>query len=205
MNALSLNTIQILIPLVWPALLCGIFLQAIPDLMRPGLFFGVTVDPRFRESQPARGIRRRYTMAIWGGTLLAIAFATAAAFATTRAVWATTALAVLVSHAELRPVLLVPQFAVALWAFARANRATRPYALGPVGVVQVELSTRREAIGPLKAIIVLPLVSLIALGSGRPFVGLRFLHRWRSLGRSRRAASGGHPDGPTDLIPVARE
>jgi uncharacterized membrane protein len=164
MNALSLNMIQLLIPLVWPALIGGIFLQAIPDFMRPGLFFGVTVDPRFRESQLARGIRRRYTTAIWGGTLLAIAFATTAAFATTHAVWAATALAVLASHAELRPVLLIPQFAVALWAFARANRATRPHALGPVGLVQVELSTRWDAIGPLKVIIALPLVSLIGLG-----------------------------------------
>lgn len=164
MDALSLNMIQILLPLVWPALLGGLFLQAIPDLMRPGLFFGVTVEPPFRESQPAREIRRRYTMAIWGGTLLTIAFATTAAFATTRAVWGATALAVLVSHAKLRPVLLIPQFAVALWAFATANRATRPHALKPVGVVQVELSAKRETTGPLKAIIVLPLVSLMALG-----------------------------------------
>ena len=164
MDTLSLNMIQTLIPLVWPALLGGIFLQAIPDFMRPGLFFGVTVDARFRESQLARGIRRRYTTAIWSGTLTAIAIATTAAFAATRAVWAATALAVLVSRAEFRPVLLIPQLAVAFWAFARANRATRPHALGPVGVVQVELSTRWEARGPLMAIIVLPLVLLIAIG-----------------------------------------
>lgn len=193
MDTLHLQMIQTLIPLVWPALLGGIFLQAIPDLMRPGLFFGVTVDPRFRESDLARGIRRRYSRAIWSGTLIAIALAFTAAFATASAVWAPTALAVLASHAGLRPVLLVPQFAVALWAFVRANRATRPNALAPISIVQVELSTRREARGPLAAMIALPLGSLVALGLWMavcwPHVPPRVAVHWSFSGPDRWVAT----------------
>src|SRR5580693_144499 len=75
-----LNMQMMLLPLVWPLLLGGLFLHVIPDLARPELFFGVTVDPRFRQSELARGIRRRYSMAIWIATLIAVALAVTAAF-----------------------------------------------------------------------------------------------------------------------------
>lgn len=168
MGALTLQMIQTLMTLMWPPLLGGLFLQAIPDLTRPSLFFGVTVDPRFRDSVLARGIRRRYSVAIWIGTLFAIALALAAACATTGAVSAPMALVALVTHASLWPVLVILQVAMALWAFVRANRATQP-----ASVVQVELSTTPETPSILAAAIALPIVSLAGLGA---WTALRWGH-----------------------------
>ena len=189
MDTVSLQMIQTLIPLVWPPLVGGLFLQAIPGLMRPGLFFGATVDPRFRDSEFARGIRRRYSMAVWAGTLIVIALAVTVTVVPASAAWASTAPAVPVRRADLQRVLFVLQVAVALWAFVRANRATRPHAIRPASVVQVELSTRPEATSTLVAVTAVPIVSLAALGVWMslrwPQVPSRMAAHWSFAGPDR--------------------
>ncbi|MGH8170738.1 MAG: DUF5808 domain-containing protein, partial [Steroidobacteraceae bacterium] len=144
----------------WPLLVGGLFLQAIPDLMRPGLFFGRTVDPGFRDSEAARAIRRRYSVAVWVVTLIALGLAVAAGLARAGA------LARLAAHPGLRPVLWLFQIAVAAVSFALANRATRPHALQRQSVVTVELPARPEAPSTIiVATLALPLVSLAVLAA----------------------------------------
>jgi uncharacterized membrane protein len=162
MDTLSMQ--MTLLPLVWPLLLIGLFLLAVPDLMRPGLFFGVTVDLQFRQSELGRGIRRRYSIAICIATLIAIAVAVTAAFAATGAAWAPPALAAFITHAGLpqRPWAL--PLLVALCAFVWANRATRPHATQRASVVHVELPTRPEPTAAVAAAFAVPIASLVVLG-----------------------------------------
>jgi uncharacterized membrane protein len=155
--------LMFLLPHVWPFVLYGLLLQAIPDLMRPGLFFGVTVDPRFRGSELAAAIRRRYSLAIWTATLITIALLTTAAFVETGAFAPPAALTTLVSRTGLRRLPWMLQLAVAIWAFLRANRATRPHATQPASVVEVELSARPPATSAMLAVLALPIASLAVL------------------------------------------
>ncbi len=164
------HTLQILLPRVWPLLVSGLFLAAIPGLMRPGLFFGRTVDPGFRDTGAARAIRRPYGIAVAMATLIAIGLAAVGGLAASGAFAAPAALARLATHASLRPVCLLLQLAAALWAFVRANRATRPYALARESVVSIELPTRREAPSAIVLIVLAaPLFSLAVLAAWLAF------------------------------------
>ena len=168
-----LNMQMMLLPLVWPLLLGGFFLHVIPDLARPELFFGVTVDPRFRQSELARGIRRRYSVAIWIATLIAVVLAVTAAFAAAGA-FAAPVLAVLATRAGLRRVPWMLQVAVGIWAFVQANRAARAHATQRASVVEVELSTRPDSQSTIVAILAVPIASLAVLAA---WTGLR----WRDV------------------------
>src|SRR5690348_15794710 len=95
-----------LLPRVWPLLLVGLFQHIMPDLTRPDLFFGVTVDPGFRDSQRARAIRHRYSVAIWTAALIALGLATATAFVATGALKVTAELAAFVTSPGIRHVPL---------------------------------------------------------------------------------------------------
>jgi hypothetical protein len=46
--------------------------HVLPGVTRPDVFFGVTVDPAFRETDQARRILRRYRAMVWAGTLAAL-------------------------------------------------------------------------------------------------------------------------------------
>lgn len=100
MDAFAMASMMLM--LVWPVLLAGLLLHVVPDLMRPGLFFGVTVEDRFRESQHARQIRRRYSTAIWAATLTVIALGVIAVFAAPRVDWVRTAVGALAARTGLR-------------------------------------------------------------------------------------------------------
>jgi uncharacterized membrane protein len=174
-----LGAMMILLPLVWPLLLSGLFLHIVPDLWRPDVFFAVTVDPGFRDSQLACGIRRRYRVAIWTATLIAVVLAVVAAFAAHGDLPALAALAALVRREALGamplvpPVVLLPS-AVGLWAFVRANRSTRPHAAQRPSVVKVELSGRPETRWPMIAALAAPIASLAVVA------GWSLLH-WHDL------------------------
>ena len=160
----TLSLMIILLPLIWPRLLGGLLFQVIPDLTRPGLFFGVTVDPQFRMSKRAREIRRRYSVWIWMATLIAIAVALTAAFAAAGAgSTPTEEFAALVTHPGLQRALTAFQAVIALVAFVRANREIRPHAVSRASVVQVELSTRPPATTAVFAVLAVPIASLSVL------------------------------------------
>lgn len=146
-----LNIQMTLLPLVGPIVVSCLLFLALPDLMRSGLFFGVTVSHEFAKSDFARTIRRRYRISICIATLIAIAIPTAATLARTASTAATSALASML------------QIAVALCAFAWANRATRPHATQSTSVVKVDLATRPEPTAMIAAAFVIPFASLAAL------------------------------------------
>jgi uncharacterized membrane protein len=178
-----------LLPLVWPLILSGLFLLAIPDLMRRGLFFGVTVDPQFAKSPAGRGIRRRYTIAIGVATVFAIGVAVIATLAVTGAADAFAAFAALATHPRLRHIPWVLQFVVALSAFIRGNRATRPHAIRPPSVVQIELPMRPEPTGSAMTAFAIPIASLVALGAWalihRNDLPIRLAVHWNFAGPDR--------------------
>jgi uncharacterized membrane protein len=157
------SVLMFLLPNVWPLLVNGLWQLAIPDFMRPGLFFGVTVDPQFHESRPARAIRRRYSSTIWITTLIIIAVVATATFVATGAFAAPAALATLVTHRGLQWLPWMLQLAVTLFAFVWANRATRPYATQPASVVGVELSAKPPATSAILLGLALPIASLALL------------------------------------------
>lgn len=159
MDAFTLS--ERLLPLVWPLLLSALFLHVIPDLMRPGLFFGRTVDPAFRNSDAARAIRRRYTLAAWAATLIALSLAAAAGMGAAGAFAAPPALTSIATSAPLRSVPWLLQYAMTLCAFVWAHRAARPHALPPTSVVTAGLSAPREAPSALiVGALIVPIVSL---------------------------------------------
>lgn len=143
-----------LLPVVWPLLIDALFLQALPDITRPGLFFGITVDPQFRHSDPARTIRRRYSIAIWIATLIVMAVAVFVAVADP---------ALRVKQIPLNQLTWLLQLAAGVWAYVRANRAARPHAVQRASVVQVELSTKPDRTLALLIALAVPIASLIAL------------------------------------------
>ncbi len=163
MDAVSMA--MLLLPHVWPLVVNTLWQQAIPAVTRPGLFFGVTVDPRFRESDLARKIRRRYSWTIWTATLIAVVVLMTAALAARGAFAAPAELTALVTDGHLRPLPWLLQLAAAVWAFVRANRATRPHAMQPTSVIGVDLSARSPATAPILATLALPLASLAVLAA----------------------------------------
>jgi uncharacterized membrane protein len=86
--------------------LVGLLLYVMPRLARPGLLFGVTVDPSFARSDAARRILHRYELEIIAHSAIALALIFA-----------------------LGPVIgLLWQVFGSGWAFANAHRATMPHA-----------------------------------------------------------------------------
>jgi len=158
-----LSVMMFLLPNIWPLFVNAIWQQAIPTAMRPGLFFGVTVDPRFRESELGRAIRRRYSLVVWTATLIAAAILTTAVFAASGVFHGPAALTALVVDRRLQPLPWILQLAVALWAYVRGNRATRPHAMQPSSVIKVDLSAKPAAISPTLVLLVLPIASLAVL------------------------------------------
>jgi uncharacterized membrane protein len=162
------SKLMVLLPVVWPLLLEGLLLQVIPDLMRPGLFFGVTVEPAFRVSAGAHAIRRRFTRAIWLATSILIALGAGAVLAGAGAQWSPGSLAGLLREAgdwRLLWALWILQATVASAAYVRANRAARAYAVRPPSVVHVELAAPRERTALLVTALAVPIVSLIVLAA----------------------------------------
>lgn len=159
MNALTLQ--ERLLPLVWPLLVSALFLLAIPDLMRPGLFFGRTVDPEFRHTDAARALRRRYSIVVSVATLIAISLALAAGLGAAGVFAVPHALTTFATNMRLRRVPWLLQYVMTLCAFVWANRATRVHALPRTSVVTVELSAPCEAPSALVlSALIVPILSL---------------------------------------------
>jgi uncharacterized membrane protein len=121
----------------------GTLSHLLPQFTRPDLFFGVTVDPAFRNTREARRILRSYRIAIW-------CFAIAASSL------------VLVLH---RPPVALILFAIGIsGAQVLAHRSASIHAAPRATAIRVDLSAPREHIpgGILTA--VLPLVVLLGLG-----------------------------------------
>lgn len=185
----AFNIASLMLKLVWPALLAGLVLLIIPDLMRPGLFFGATVDPEFRKSIFARRIRRRYSIAVWIATFVVAALGVIGTFAAAGADWAPVALGALATRQGLRQVPWLLQLIVASLAFARANRAARLHARAPASVVQVELAAAPQPTATMAAAFAIPIASLAVLGLWAalrwPDLPARLAVHWSFVGPDR--------------------
>lgn len=116
----------------------------LPQLTRPDLFFGVTVDPEFRKTDVARRILRHYRLLLWASAIAAV-------------------LVGLASH-RFRIAMLL--FGAAFYgALATAHRWTQAYALKQrPAPVQIDLSAPRERIPGGLVALLLPIGLLAALG-----------------------------------------
>jgi len=123
-------------------IIVGLVLYIVPRQSRPGLLFGVTVDPAFKSDDRARRIMRRY------GLETAVHFVIAAALGY--------ALGPLVG--------LLWQIFGGLFAFANANRAAKPYASAerPVEETGVPLPREDSTLGAVLALAPLALLAVLA-------------------------------------------
>ncbi len=122
-------------------ILVGLVLYIAPRFARPGLLFGVTVDPAFKSDDRAGRITRRY------GLEIGVHFAIAAALGY--------ALGPLVG--------LLWQIFGGLFAFAHANRAVKPYASAERPVQETALPLPREDSTSGAVLALAPLALLAAL------------------------------------------
>jgi len=161
-----LTLLERLLPAVWPLLVNGLLLLAVPDLMRPGLFFGRTVAADFRDSPAARTIRRHYSSALGTVTLIALGLAVLMGLAATGTLAAPAVLAKLAANRALGALPTLFQIALGLCAFIEANRATRAHAVRRASVVTIELPARPDPPSSIAlAILALPIVSLAVLAA----------------------------------------
>jgi uncharacterized membrane protein len=124
-------------------LLLGTLSHLLPLVTRPDLFFGVTVDPAFRNTQEARWVLRGYRIAIW-------CFAIAATFL------------VLALH---RPLVAFIFYAIgAFGAQVISHRSASIHATPRSTAVGVDLSVPPEHLPGGILIALLPLAVLLGLG-----------------------------------------
>ncbi len=115
------------------------FLHFLPSWTRPGMFFGVTVDPAFRSSPAAAHITRVYRLILWCSTLSAAAL-------------------ILTGHREFYPLQVIGYFC----ALAVTHRRALPYAVPVEATVEVNLSAARESFPGGPFLLLLPHASLAA-------------------------------------------
>lgn len=93
----------------------GLFSSWSPLWTRRNLFFGVTTEPGFRETTPARDILRSYRLRLWLTVAVVLVLSLL--------------LYALTGHVAQQYGALLVLIAGSLWSFARANRAARPFAV----------------------------------------------------------------------------
>jgi len=125
-------------------LVMGVFAHGLPEVTRPSVFFGVTVDPGFRTSDLARLILRHYRVALWGSVLV-------------------TSVLDLVLH---RPsVALVVHGIVICGALVASHRSALPHAALGTSQIDVDLSAPPERIPGGLTTALLPFIVLLGVGS----------------------------------------
>ena len=116
--------------------LVAVVFEFVPRLRKRNIYFGVTVDPAFRETAEARAIAARFRLVLWGGTAVSILGAWLAVESSARLA------------AGLSPLL---QLAFVIGAWIWGWSATRPHAAQPFGERSAELYSSADPLpgGPL--------------------------------------------------------
>jgi uncharacterized membrane protein len=120
----------------------SVLFHVIPGLTRPGVFFGVTVPPEFRQTMDARVILHRYRTILWSFTTVALALAVALG---------------------MEAATLLCQAAGFLAAFAIARRETQAHAAPADAIREVDLSLPPETLPGGPVVLLPPILSLYAL------------------------------------------
>lgn len=118
-----------------------VFLHFLPRLTRPGLFFGVTVDPAFPFSPAAARITRSFRITLWSLALFALAL-----------FWVLR-----------RPEIVFLFVAAYYLAMGVAHRRSLPYAVQVESAVEVDLCAPPESLPGGPALFLLPVASLVLL------------------------------------------
>src|SRR5580658_6393607 len=114
----------------------------IPLFTRPSLFFGVTIEPAFRHSDPARRILRTYRLIIWGSALPA---------------------AIIMAISQHPLLSLIAYIVGVASAQVIAHRDALPHATVPSSAIEVDLSAPAEKLPGGLIGASLPLILLNAL------------------------------------------
>jgi uncharacterized membrane protein len=132
-----------MIPLLLTLLGVGVSCHFLPRFTRPGLFFGVTVDREFPNSEEGRRLLRRYRVGVWCSTAVAIA----AALANSPPLFA----------------LLIFLIGAGLSSIP-AYRAALHHKAAPSAVVEVDMTSSPERIPGGVIALLLPIALLVCLG-----------------------------------------
>lgn len=104
-------------------LVMSVFAHFLPQFTRPDLFFGVTVDPSFRNTDEARRILHHYRVAVWVSALVAGGVG-------------------LVLH---RPLIALILYVIGICcALVASHRSVLPHAASRATTIEVDLSAPRE-------------------------------------------------------------
>jgi uncharacterized membrane protein len=120
--------------------LVGFLLYVTPRVARPGMVFGVTVDPAFGASDAAQRVRRRYGLEIMAHSAIALALMFALSSAA-GVLW---------------------QVFGAAWAFANAHRSVMPFASRESPIREAGLEPHPED-SPLVTVVALAPLALLVL------------------------------------------
>lgn len=130
-------------------LLTGGILLVIPRFSRPDIYFAVTIEPSFRQSEAGRAIARRYSMQM-------LAWIAAAA--------AIIAISVFLGKPHLSSLAILVVSIGSLISLISANRWTRPHATAPNAVREASLTFREDRLPGGWIPSSLPFVILAAAG-----------------------------------------
>jgi uncharacterized membrane protein len=131
------------LPLTVILLATGASAHFLPRMMRPGLFFGVTVDPQFPFSEQGRLLLRQYRIGVWCST----AVSTAA------------------SLLDIRPLFVLLLFAAGVVSsFLPAYWSARRHRVAPPTAVETDTAAAPELVPGGVVALVLPFVLLACLG-----------------------------------------
>jgi uncharacterized membrane protein len=130
-------------------LFAGGILLIIPRFSRPDIYFAVTVDPAFRDSEAGRAIARRYTVQMTGWIVLAAALI---------------AVTVPFSNPALPSLAVMVVTVGSIVSLVLANRRTRPHAVAPDPVREASLTVRENRLPGGWIVWVLPFAILAAAG-----------------------------------------
>src|SRR5271168_2437142 len=126
--------------LVMVLLATCVSLHLVPLYTRPDLYFGVTVAPAFRRTEPASRILRAYRVALWCLTVVAIAVASA------------------FGHGRM---VLFAYLASVGAALAAANHKAKKYKVDPITSIEIDLAAPAEQIPGGLVAILMPLFFLL--------------------------------------------
>jgi uncharacterized membrane protein len=124
-------------------LVMSVFAHFLPQFARPDLFFGVTVDPSFRNTDEARRILHHYRVAVWVSALVAGGVG-------------------LVLH---RPLIALILYVIGICcALVASHRSVLPHAASRATTIEVDLSAPREQLPGGLLTATLPFIVLLGLG-----------------------------------------
>lgn len=163
------------IPLVLMLLVMGASFHFAPRLTRPDLFFGVTVDRDYPQSNEGRQLLRRYRAGMWSATVASIVGAVATA----------------------RPLVTIVIMLLGTGvSFAAARRVALKHRIVPSTAVEADLALPAERLPGGALLVLLPFALLVLLGlwalSPMHSLSGQLVIHWGAIGPDHRVLATPH-------------